>query len=85
MWAVSDFIKRSWYESIYFPSFGTIVQISRIWWKEGSFSRRSFVCSHICENGEEEGYLFSSDSKYINKKIFFLVAKWTVHNCVMLH
>ena len=63
MWAVSDSIKKSWGESTYVWSFGTIVQISRIWWKEGSFSRWSFVSSHICENGDEEKYLFSSNSE----------------------
>ena len=36
MWAVSDFIKGSWDEIIYFRSFGTLVRISRIC-KEDSF------------------------------------------------
>ena len=37
MWAVSDFIKGSWDEIIYFRSFGTLVRISRIC-EEDSFA-----------------------------------------------
>ena len=44
MWAVSDSIKRSWDEIIYFWPFGTLVQVSRIC-KEDSFSHQSFVSS----------------------------------------
>ena len=32
---------------------------------------------NISENGIEEGYLFLLNSN----KIFFLVAKWAIHNC----
>ena len=44
MWAVSDSIKGSWDEIIYFGSFETLVRISRIS-KEDYFSCQSFVSS----------------------------------------
>ena len=44
MWAVSDHIKGSWDEIIYFQSFGTLVRTSRMS-KEDSFSHQSFVSS----------------------------------------
>ena len=49
MVAVSDSIKRSWDESIYSQSFGAIARSSRIC-KEDSFSRQSFVSSHMAYN-----------------------------------
>ena len=48
MCTVSDSIKRSWNEIIYFRSFGTLVWISRIC--NDSFSRQSFVSSQWRKN-----------------------------------
>ena len=45
MLGVSNSIKRSWDEIIYFRSFRTLVRISRIC-KKDSFSRQSITSSH---------------------------------------
>ena len=55
MWVISDFIKRSWDEIIYSESFGTMVQISRIY-KEDSFSHGSVVPSHMAQKLYGKGW-----------------------------